>query len=152
MLCCAVIASSYESIGARYEIALLRRSLVNTLFVAAGGAIGAAGRYLLDLWATGLLGAGFPWGTFFINVSGCFLIGVVLDSVEEGILSDRSRLFFAVGILGGYTTFSIFSHESLQLMLAGDLGGYLLNAFGQLAGGLLAVYLGVALARILRGV
>lgn len=125
---------------------------MNTLFVAVGGAIGAAVRYLLDLWATGLLGPGFPWGTFFINVSGCFLIGVVLYYVEEGVLSSRSRLFFAVGVLGGYTTFSIFSHESLQLILAGDLGGYLLNAFGQLAAGLLAVYLGVILARVLRGV
>jgi CrcB protein len=122
------------------------------LFVAMGGAIGAAGRYLLDLWVMTSLGADFPWGTFIINVSGCFLIGVVLDYVEEGILSNRSRLFLAVGVLGGYTTFSIFSHESLQLIVAGELGGYLLNAFGQLAAGLLAVYLGVLLARVLRGV
>lgn len=125
---------------------------MNTLLVAVGGAVGAAGRYLLDLWVIDLLGPGFPWGTFIINVSGCFLIGVVLYYVEEGVLSSRSRAFVAVGVLGGYTTFSVFSHESLRLILAGDLGGYLLNAFGQLAAGLLAVYLGVALARVLRGV
>lgn len=123
---------------------------MNTLLVALGGAVGAAGRYLLDVWVTGVFGAGFPWGTFIINVSGCLLIGLVLSYVEEGLLSSRSRAFLAVGVLGGYTTFSIFSYESLQLIITGDLGGYLLNAFGQLGVGLLAVYLGVVLARSTR--
>lgn len=120
---------------------------MNTLFVALGGAVGAGSRYLLDFWITSLYGTAFPWGTFIINVSGCFLIGAVLHYVEEGVLSNRSRAFFAVGMLGGYTTFSIFSYESLQLLSAGNLAGYMLNAFGQVLLGLLAVYLGVIMAR-----
>jgi CrcB protein len=126
--------------------------VVNALLVAAGGALGAMLRYLLDSGVERLAGPGFPWGTFVINVTGCFLIGVVLNLVERGVLSARARLFFAVGILGGYTTFSIFSYESLQLISAGEPGGYALYAFGQLALGMVAVYLGVVLARRLGGV
>lgn len=124
---------------------------MNVLLVAVGGALGATLRYLLDFWVTSAVGTGFPWGTFIINVSGCFMIGFVLDLVERGALSARARLFLAVGVFGGYTTFSIFSYESLQLLSGGAVVGYVLNAFGQLALGLVAVYLGVVTARRLGG-
>ena len=119
----------------------------NVLLVAAGGAIGAAARYLLGGFVQAHLGPGFPWGTFFVNVTGSFLIGVVLVLVERGTLPSEARLFLAVGILGGYTTFSTFSYETLRLLAAGEAGGVLLNALGQLLIGLLAVYLGVVFAR-----
>lgn len=93
------------------------------------------------------MGADFPWGTFLVNVSGSFLIGVVLTFVEVGVLSAQARMFLAVGVLGGYTTFSTFSYDTLQLILSGDLGGSLLNAAGQLITGLVATYLGVVAAR-----
>src|SRR5215210_1088015 len=120
---------------------------MSLLYVALGGAIGAAARYLAGLWIAAYLGAGFPWGTFFVNVTGSFLIGIVLVLVERGTLPAEARLFLAVGILGGYTTFSTFSYETLRLLAAGDAGGVLLNALGQLLIGLLAVYLGVVFAR-----
>ena len=98
------------------------------------------------------LGAGFPWGTFFVNVTGSFVIGIVLVLVEGGTLPAGARLFFAVGVLGGYTTFSSFSYETLQLLAGGgNLGPVLLNTLGQLLIGLLAVYLGVIVGRVLGG-
>ena len=125
---------------------------MNVLLVAAGGAIGAAARYMAGLWIVARLGAGFPWGTFFVNVTGSFLIGIVLVLVEGGTLPAGARLFFAVGVLGGYTTFSSFSYETLQLLAGGgNLGPVLLNTLGQLLAGLLAVYLGVIVGRVLGG-
>jgi CrcB protein len=98
------------------------------------------------------LGAGFPWGTFFVNVTGSFLIGIILVLVEGGELPPGARLFLAVGVLGGYTTFSSFSYETLQLLGGGgNLGPVLLNTLGQLLTGLLAVYLGVIVGRVLGG-
>ena len=125
---------------------------MNVLLVAAGGAIGAAARYLAGLWIVARLGAGFPWGTFFVNVTGSFVIGIVLVLVEGGTLPAGARLFFAVGILGGYTTFSSFSYETLQLLAGGgNPGPVLLNTLGQLLAGLMAVYLGVIVGRVLGG-
>lgn len=82
-----------------------------------------------------------------MNATESFLIGVVLVLVERGTLPSEARSFLAVGVLGGYTTFSTFSYETLRLLAAGDAGGVLLNALGQLLVGLLAVYLGVAFAQ-----
>ena len=125
---------------------------MNVLLVAAGGAIGAAARYLVGLWIVSRLGTGFPWGTFFVNATGSFLIGIILVLVEGGALPAGARLFLAVGILGGYTTFSSFSYETLQLLACGgNVGPVLFNAFGQLLVGLLAVYLGVVCGRAFGG-
>jgi|SRR5215211_7875059 CrcB protein len=124
---------------------------MNVLYVALGG-IGAAARYLAGLWIVARLGASFPWGTFFVNVTGSFLIGIVLVLVEAGTLPAEVRLFLAVGVLGGYTTFSSFSYETLQLVNGGDVVPVLFNTLGQLLAGLLAVYLGVIFARSLGGI
>lgn len=124
---------------------------MNALLVAAGGAIGAVLRYLLGSWIQGRLGPDFPWGTFVVNVSGCLLIGAVLGVVERGALPAEARLFVAVGVLGGYTTFSTFGYETLRLIESGEIIPALFNAFGQLALGLVAVYLGLAAARVLAG-
>ena len=128
--------------------------MANILLVATGGAIGAAARYLVGLWIAARLGTSFPWGTFFVNVTGSFLIGIVLVLVVGGTLPAGARLFFAVGILGGYTTFSSLSYETLQLLAGGGnvVGPVLLNTLGQLLAGLLAVYLGVVVGRALGGV
>ncbi len=125
---------------------------MNVLLVAAGGAIGAAARYLVGLWLVARFGAGFPWGTFFVNVTGSFLIGIVLVLVERGALPAEARLFVAVGLCGGYTTFSSFSYETLQLVNGGDAEPVLLNVLGQLLFCLLGVYLGVVVGRVLGGI
>lgn len=118
------------------------------LFVVLGGGIGAGGRYLLGLWLKELLGSpDFPWWTFIVNISGAFLIGIAFGLMREGPLApDKSWLFLVVGILGGYTTFSTFTLETLQLFEAGNYGAVLLNL---LTGpvGLLAMVIGVLLIR-----
>lgn len=90
------------------------------LLVMLGGAIGAMLRYGLGTWVQGFLGPGFPWSTFLINITGSFLIGLVLRLSLEGALSPEWRLFLAVGMLGGYTTFSTFSWETLTLVQQGE--------------------------------
>lgn len=122
---------------------------MSVLYVALGGAIGATARYMVTNWMTSWFGPDFPWGTFFANISGSFLIGIVLVLVEGGSLSAEVRLLVAVGILGGYTTFSSFSHESLQLITSGAILATILNIFGQLALGLIFVYLGAVVGRFI---
>ena len=121
------------------------------LYVALGGAIGASARYLVNGWLGAWLGPDFPWGTFFSNVSGSFLIGVVLVLVEGGALPAGARPLLAVGVLGGYTTFSSFSYESLNLLTDTGVLLMLLNTLGQLALGLVFVYLGVVTGRLIGG-
>ncbi len=124
---------------------------MNLLLVALGGAIGSAARYLVGVFIGNHFGPDFPWGTFIVNVSGSFLIGVVVAFVGGGILPAEARPFLAVGVLGGYTTFSTYSHETLQLVQDGELGAVALNSLGQVVAGLVAVYLGVVIARALGG-
>jgi fluoride exporter len=124
---------------------------VNVLLVAFGGAIGSVARYLAGAFIANRFGPDFPWGTFIVNVSGSFLIGVILSFVGGGLLPAGARPFLAVGVMGGYTTFSTYSHETLQLMQGGEFGAAMLNALGQVITGLIAVYLGVVLGRALGG-
>ena len=122
---------------------------MNVLLVALGGAIGSAARYLAGAFIANRFGPDFPWGTFIVNVSGSFLIGLILSFVGGGLLPTGARPFVAVGILGGYTTFSTYNQETMQLMQAGDFGAATCNTLGPVVAGLVAVYLGVVLGRAL---
>ena len=124
---------------------------MNVLLVALGGAIGSVARYLAGAFIANRFGPDFPWGTFFVNVTGSFLIGVILSLVGGGLLPAGARPFLAVGIMGGYTTFSTYDYESLQLIQGGELGAATFNALGQVVAGLIAVYLGVVVGRALGG-
>ncbi len=124
---------------------------MNTLLVAIGGAIGAAGRYLIGGWVQSFAGTSFPLGTFFVNVTGSVVIGLILGLSERGSLSGQARLLLAVGMMGGYTTFSSFSYDNLGLLQTGETGRLLLNIAGQIAIGLFAAYVGVVMARALGG-
>ncbi|MER3447254.1 MAG: fluoride efflux transporter CrcB [Candidatus Dadabacteria bacterium] len=120
---------------------------MNVLLVAIGGALGAGSRYLLGGWIQSRASSTFPWSTFIINVSGAFLIGIVYGFVERGILSANTRLLLATGVLGGYTTFSTFSFETMSLIVSGSKGMALLNTIGQTVIGLIAVFSGLILVR-----
>ncbi len=124
---------------------------MNVLLVALGGAIGSAARYLVGAVIANRFGPDFPWGTFIVNVSGSFLIGVILSLVGGGQLPAGARLFLAVGVMGGYTTFSTYSNETLPLIQGGEFGAATFNALGQVVAGLVGVYLGVVLGRALGG-
>lgn len=106
-----------------------------------GGAIGAMLRYGLGAWVQGLLGPGFPWSTFLTNITGSLLIGLVLRLSLEGALSPEWRLFLAVGVLGGYTTFSTFSWETLTLVQQGEWLKAFLYVAGSVVLGFVLVWL-----------
>jgi fluoride exporter len=98
------------------------------LLVAAGGAIGAAGRYGLGLLVTRTGLGGWPWATLFANVLGSLAIGLVVGAMLRGQGGEGLRLFLAVGVLGGFTTFSSFSLETVTLLQSGQwekAGAYL---------------------------
>ena len=90
------------------------------LLVALGGAIGSALRYLVAILAVAWLGPGFPWGTLAVNLVGSFAIGLVQQLALEGlVLGEDARLLLTTGVLGGLTTYSAFSYETVRLMEAG---------------------------------
>jgi fluoride exporter len=117
--------------------------VLGVLFVALGGALGSAARYLVSGWFAARFGPAFPYGTFVINVTGSFIIGLFLAFAQDRIsLSPYWRLFFAVGVVGGYTTFSTFEYESVRLLQDGQMllaasylvGSVVLGAIGTVAG------------------
>ncbi|MFN3981949.1 MAG: fluoride efflux transporter CrcB [Caldilinea sp.] len=120
------------------------------LYISIGAIVGANARFLISQWAAERLGVGFPYGTFFVNVTGCFIIGLFYGLGENRItITPELRLLFAVGFLGGFTTFSTFGYESTALLRSGDLILALLNIVGSNLLGLLAVVVGLAVARLL---
>lgn len=86
----------------------------------AGSFIGGSLRYLVSTLMQSVFKTGYPVGTFLVNVTGSFIIGMVLALWEDNYLSDTGRIFFATGILGGYTTFSSFSQEFLLMIREGQ--------------------------------
>ena len=115
------------------------------LWVGLGGFLGANARYALSVWVVDRLGAAFPWHTLLINVSGSLAIGLIMAVLTEKLVVDPAwRLLLVVGFLGGYTTFSAYTIETLALLAEGEwlrALGYVLGSNGL---GLLAVYLGMA--------
>jgi CrcB protein len=116
--------------------------------IAAGGALGALGRFgLATAWphAPGH----FPWATFVTNVSGCFLIGILMVLITEVWSAHRLiRPFLGVGVLGGYTTFSTYTGDIQQLVAAGAARTGLLYLTGTLIAALAAVFVGITLTRL----
>lgn len=131
----------------RRPLAALRSRWDVLLVISAGGALGSLAR-----WGVGELlpwsGDGFPWATFAENLSGGFLLGVLMVFVLDVWAPRRYlRPFLGVGLLGGYTTFSTSMLEAHDLLAAGEVTPAMLYLFGTLVAGLLAVWLGIASAR-----
>ena len=123
--------------------------LRNILFVALGGAIGSVLRFLLSKWLQGSVVTAFPVGTLVVNLLGCLMIGVFYGLFDRGALLDANlKLFFTVGICGGFTTFSTFCNESLHLFRSDNILYGALYAGGSVFLGLIAVFLGVHLAKL----
>jgi len=114
----------------------------------AGGGAGSVLRYAVGLWIEARTGPGFPWGTFAVNASGCFLIGVLATLADEHAwITPAARLALVTGVLGGYTTFSAFGLETWQLVEDGRAWLALMNASASVAAGIAAVVAGVAITR-----
>lgn len=128
---------------------VVRNIAVLYAVVALGSVIGGVLRALASVAIHGHVGPGFPWGTLFVNVTGSFAIGFYATLAgPEGRLfaGTRQRQFVMTGICGGYTTFSVLSLETFQLVQAGDLTAAGLNVGLSVVGSLAAVWLGHILA------
>jgi CrcB protein len=118
--------------------------------VALGGALGATGRWLLDRLIEDRSESVFPWSTFTINITGCLLIGVVVEAlVDRHHLPAWIRVGLVVGVIGGYTTFSTYAQETFSLIESDDVAVALVYATASVVVGVLAVYAGTLLGRAL---
>jgi CrcB protein len=118
------------------------------LWVGLGGFLGANARYILGIWITGRTGDAWPYHTFAINITGGLAIGFILTVLTARFPGDPAwRLFLVVGFLGGYTTFSSYTFEGLALLRSGAYLGACAYILGSNLLGLLATFLGVALAQ-----
>ena len=114
--------------------------------VGLGGGIGSILRYLMQVFVSRQLPVLFPWGTFLVNCSGCFLIGVLYAlSTRYSWLTPEWRMLLITGLCGGYTTFSSFSYESISLFWEGAYTHFLLYTVLSVILGLLATVAGVAI-------
>ena len=118
------------------------------LAVGTGSFIGGICRYLLSQWIQTKAVSAFPFGTFTVNIAGCFLIGVVFALGEKEIITAEWRLFFATGIIGGFTTFSAFSNETFGLLRNGQLWIALIYSMASVVMGVCATYGGYSLFKI----
>ena len=118
-------------------------------WICLAGAAGTAARHLVALWSAQRLGATLPYGTLIVNVSGCFLIAVVMHVAMANAWPATLRVALTVGFLGGFTTYSSFNYEATRLAGAGVLGGASFYVIVTLVGGVAAGFLGLLAARTL---
>lgn len=122
--------------------------LKNILLIGLGGAIGSVLRYLCNIAISKYFPSSFPWPTLAVNVLGCFLIGIFLALFgREHENQVDMRMLFMTGFCGGYTTFSAFALENLQLLQQGQLNLSVIYMIASIVLGLLAVWVGVAVVR-----
>lgn len=126
-------------------------NIVNVLLVGAGGCIGSMARYLTVVSVDKRLSSIFPFGTIAVNVAGSFLLGLVLALLvrKTGVHQQEWKLFLITGFCGGFTTFSAFAAENVNLLEHKFAGIALLYTILSVVGGLLAVWAGFALAKTL---
>jgi CrcB protein len=126
-----------------------RATIPTVLAVGIGGIVGANLRWQVGEWAADRWATPFPWGTLVINLTGSFVLGLYLTLVTERFAGrPLTRLFFATGLLGAYTTFSTFAYETVRLLQDGHLVTAATYVAASLVFGLVASMAGIAVARM----
>lgn len=121
---------------------------MNYLFIGAGGFLGAIARYIVSVWIGQRWGRSFPLGTFVVNVSGSFLIGLFMTLMADRFTENPQwRMFLVIGFLGAYTTFSTFEYETGALIRDGEWLYASLNVIGSVLAGFIALKLGDVIAK-----
>jgi fluoride exporter len=120
---------------------------MNYLLVLIGGSIGSLGRYLVSKTSLAWYGPAYPWGTLAVNLIGGFFMGVLAGVLAKTGGSENARVFFGVGILGGFTTFSAFSLDAVTMIERGDWSTALGYALVSVIGSVLALFGGLYLVR-----
>jgi CrcB protein len=126
--------------------------VTRVVLVALGGAIGSVARYGMQSLAAQVLGPTFPWGTLMVNLTGSFLIALLMHVALTGTaISLELRIFLATGVMGGFTTYSSFNWETMSLAQEGRLGAAALYLAFTLAGCVAAGLAGIALVHRIVG-
>ena len=121
----------------------------NIILVAIGSMIGGVARYLAAYFITKSFLTAFPYGTFAVNIAGCFAIGLTFGFAERfNWFSPDLRLFLATGFCGGFTTFSSFAYENIQLLQDKDYLTFAAYSGGSFVHGLLAAFIGLSLTKV----
>lgn len=124
--------------------------MIKTFVVFIGGGVGSVMRYLMSGWVYSIMGTGFPYGTFAVNIVGSLVIGFFLTIAEDRFLvSPDMRVFVAIGIIGGFTTFSTFTYETLGLFRDGSFFIGAANIVASISVALFAAWLGSLLGRLI---
>lgn len=119
------------------------------LAIGTGSFIGGILRYLLSQSIQAKFLSAFPFGTFLVNIIGCFLIGLAFGLADRGNLTNEWRHFLATGLIGGFTTFSAFSNETVNLLRDGQLGYATIYIASSVLLGILATFIGITIIRLL---
>ena len=115
------------------------------LLVGLGGGVGSIARFLCQRGAYAFYPHVFPFGTLIVNFTGCLLIGMLLGLTERGaIVRDEWRLLLVIGFCGGFTTFSAFAAENVQLLKDGRLLFFLIYTIASVVLGIIATFIGIA--------
>lgn len=134
----------------RWPARLTHNRGVTLLLVGLGGFAGAISRYVVDGWIANAAAGAFPWGTFAINLSGSFVLGVLFAlTAERAILPPDIRAPVMIGYIGAYTTFSTLMLESWRLVEDGSVGLGLVNIAASVGLGMLAVFAGLTIGRLI---
>lgn len=119
------------------------------LLIGTGGFLGSISRFLASRFMQNNFPSAFPFGTFFVNISGCFLIGLIYGLSERSpMISSEWKMFLAVGFCGGFTTFSTFANENLALLRDGDFFHFLMYTGLSVFLGITATFIGVIITKI----
>lgn len=117
--------------------------MIRLAIIFVGGGVGSVLRYAMSGWVYALMGTDFPYGTFAVNVIGSFVIGLFLTISEDRFLvSMDMRALIAIGVLGGFTTFSTFTYETLELFRSGSYFTAAANIVGSIIVALVAAWVG----------
>jgi CrcB protein len=122
--------------------------LRNVLLIGIAGGFGSISRFLCQKYLYAWYPHPFPFGTFVVNILGCFLIGLIYGLSERGnLLSPEWRLVLATGFCGGYTTFSTFAYENIQLLKQGNFLYFFLYTLGSVSLGIIFTFIGMAILK-----
>ena len=119
------------------------------LLVGTGGFLGSISRFLVSRFFQINISSTFPFGTFIVNITGCFLIGLIYGMSERGtLLSPGWKMFLTAGFCGGFTTFSTFANENLALLRDGDFFHFLLYTGLSVFLGITATFFGIMITKL----
>lgn len=116
-------------------------------WVFAAGGLGSVLRYAIAVWSADRFGSAFPYGTLIVNISGCFLIALAVQLAAASWWDADWHVAVTAGLLGGFTTYSAFNEQTIQLIQGGAAGAAAINVAVTLIGGLAAGWLGLVVAR-----